>query len=78
MFRGARCDQTVVFLPEAAAKMLKIGPTARVKTKYDILARRCGLPDITKEDEEELAALLKRYQGESDLIHGYYRRSRWP
>lgn len=78
MFPGARCEDTVVFLPEAAAKLLKLGPTARTKVKYDILERRCGLPDVTTEDEEELTALLRRYHRENDTIHGYYRRSRWP
>lgn len=76
MYPDKRINKSVVYFPDTIDNLLKIGPTQRIKMKYDILAYHFGLPIIDEEEKEDLFRFLSKYY-ENKTIQKYYRRFNW-
>lgn len=76
MYPGKRINKSVVYFPDTIANLLKIGPTQRIKMKYDILKYHFGLPHISDEEKDNLFWLLRKYY-DNTTIQKYYRRFNW-
>lgn len=76
MYQGKRVNKSVAFLPSAIDKLLKVGPTKRIKIKADILMYYCGLPNIDEQEKKVFLALFRKYY-DNDKVKEYYRRLRW-
>ena len=76
MYPDKRINKSVVYFPDTIDNLLKIGPTQRIKMKYDILAYHFGLPIIDEEEKEDLFRFLSKYY-ENETIQKYYRRFNW-
>ena len=76
MYPKERVNKSVVYFPDTIANLLKIGPTQRIKMKYDILAYHFGLPIISDEEKEDWDIFFNKYY-DNDTIQKYYRRFKW-
>ena len=76
MYPNKRVNRSIVFFPDTIANLLKVGPTQRIKMKYDILAYHFGLPIISDEDKNDLYNFLSKYY-DNKTIQKYYRRFNW-
>ena len=76
MYPGKRINKSVVYFPDTIANLLKIGPTQRIKMKYDILTYHFGLPYISDEEKNDLFRFLHKYY-DNETIQKYYRRFNW-
>lgn len=76
MYPDKRINKSVVYFPDTIANLLKIGPTQRIKMKYDILTYHFGLPNISDEEKNILFCLLCKYYN-NETIQKYYRRFNW-
>lgn len=76
MYPGKRVNKSVAYFPDTIANLLKIGPTQRIKMKYDILTYYFGLPHICDEEKNALFCLLCKYY-DNETIQKYYRRFNW-
>ena len=76
MYPNKRVNKSIVFFPDTIASLLKVGPTQRIKMKYDILAYHFGLPIISVEDKNDLYNFLSKYY-DNKTIQKYYRRFNW-
>lgn len=76
MYPNIRMNKSVVYFPDTIDNMLKIGPTQRIRMKYDILAYHFKLPTISDEDKNDLFRFLCKYRN-NDKIQKYYSRFKW-
>lgn len=76
MYPDKRINKSVIYLPDTIDNLLKIGPTQRIKMKYDILAYHFRLSVIDEEEKEDLFRFLSKYY-ENETIQKYYRRFNW-
>lgn len=76
MYPGKRINKSVVYFPDTIANLLKIGPTQRIKMKYDILTNYFGLPYINDNEKDDLSRFLNKYY-DNTTIQKYCRRFNW-
>ena len=76
MYPNERVNKSVVYFQDTIANLLKIGPTQRIKMKYDILAYHFRLPIISDEEKEDLERFFNKYI-DNETIQKYYRRFKW-
>lgn len=76
MYPGKRINKSVVYFPDTIDNLLKIGPTQRIKMKYDILTHYFGLPHINDNEKDDLSRFLNKYYNNT-TIQKYCRRFNW-